>query len=79
MTPEEISKQLPNPEVIHTLPNGRKYRFLDTGREFKDGEYPSGGIRIDLWHNGEWIFLDYSPSIDIANQFLKSAARLSKL
>lgn len=65
--------------MIFTLSNNRQYSVTDTGKPYQNGEYPSGGFKIRLWHNGQWIFLDHSPNMECVNNFLKAAARLEKI
>lgn len=67
----------------HTLPNGRRYRFTDTGRPYEAGEYPRGGIEIRSWDDRanppRWLFIDFSPDEETARGFLRMAASLPPL
>lgn len=62
----------------HTLPNGRQYRIIDTGKPYVGGEYPSGGLRILVWLNKAdgWAYLDNSPDETTARAFLATATQL---
>lgn len=68
-------------EIIYTLDNGRVYKVVDTGREYVDGEYPSGGFLItaQLVVSKEWSFIDFSPNADCVANFLRVAERLPRL
>jgi hypothetical protein len=68
-------------ETIYTLANGRVYKVVDTGREYIDGEYPSGGFLIttQLVISKEWSFIDYSPDAECVANFLRFAERLPRL
>lgn len=62
------------------LPNGRKYRFVDTGLPYVGNvEYPSGGLYLSLWHNNRWVYLDNVPDQETLASFLKAASQLSPL
>lgn len=69
-------------QKIVCLENGRVYRIIDTGIPYEDGEYPKGGWKIDAqdarFDNG-WCFIDFSPSMEEVENFLKSAERLDPL
>ena len=68
----------------HTLPNGRRYRLVDTGT-YISGEYPSGGIVIHTWEprlnqgKGMWAYIDNSPDEETAKGFLRLASALNPL
>lgn len=64
---------------IKNLPNGRKYRLTHSGEPYKNGEYPSGGIKICAWddriNNGSWIYIDNTPDEETLSNFLKAVSR----
>lgn len=66
-------------EEIYTLPNGRVYKVVDTGKPYVHGEYPEGGFAITtLLQNGNWLYIDNSPDKICVENFLKAAGRIMK-
>lgn len=79
MSESTIEAYTPPEEVCgeHTLPNGRTYRVVDTGKPYTEAEYPSGGFKIDVrLPSGNWGYIDHSPAPETVRGFLKAAARL---
>ena len=61
----------------HTLRNGRRYRVTDTGKPYRPGEYPSGGLHVAVWlKSQQWGYIDHAPNAECVQNFLRHAARL---
>lgn len=71
----------PAKDVIHTFPNGRTYKVVDTRKPYEHGEYPSGGFLITtlLLQSKQWSFIDHAPDQECVDNFLRAAARLPQL
>ena len=65
----------------HCYPNGRMYMVKDTGEPYVVGEYPSGGLTINLWieRSKRWGYLCSSPDANCAWKSLNSFERLDKV
>jgi hypothetical protein len=61
----------------YTLRNGRKYKITNTGKPYRQEEYPPGGFTIHGWNptKQRWDFIDDSPDMDCVANFLKAAER----
>lgn len=70
---------------IRTLENNRKYRLTFTGKEYIQGEYSSGGIKVCTWEqrlnkgNGTWVYIDHFRDIQTVENFLLSMKRAAKI
>jgi hypothetical protein len=62
-----------------TLPNGRRYRVRDTGQPFRDGEYPRGGLTVQLLHGNVWVYLETVREKADLELLFKGLARLAPL
>lgn len=66
--------------VVVKLSNGRTYRHCNTDKPYVGGEYPSGGIIVSLLTiNGNWFYLDNSPTYNTLIQMYDGLARLGRL
>lgn len=60
----------------HTFANGRRYKVVDTQQPYKDGEYPSGGFHIAVWHKDNWSYIVNSPNEECVMNTLIAFERL---
>lgn len=62
--------------TIYDLPNGNRYKVVDSKLPYRLTEQPSGGFVI--WHEyakGKWGYIDNSPNMECVNNFLKAALK----
>jgi hypothetical protein len=65
----------------HVCKNKRRYQIFETGTEYVDQEYPTGGFVIYNWiptspTTGNWCYLDNSPDTETLTAFLTALDRL---